>query len=209
MRPLLAASLSLRRARVRASEPPLALFLTSLSVLPARVNTHVHSFRLCPTSARIAGIPPFRSHLSLSLSHSLDTPVSFSASPFFLARFLSLSFSPRPPSAPSATAARATGHVAPTRSPFFTPRHLFPFLLPTLLPPIRHIRSAVNAVTYARVAQAQAFKRSQGAVLIYMMMNEDVPYRRLDFNNSSNDPYFSSYVKTNDSENTSRRRRDG
>lgn len=101
--PLLAPCLS----RVRA---PLIFF--SLYLMPSLSYTHVHSSRLCLISTHITDISPSFAHSSF-LSHSI-TPVSFPASRFFLARFLS-------PLSPLALA-RATGHVAPTRSPFFTPR---------------------------------------------------------------------------------------
>lgn len=94
--PLLAPSFSLYLSRsLRVN-----LFSLFLSVLRARANTHVHSFRLCLITARIADAPV------LTLSLSLSSPS------LLLLRCRS-----------------RTGHVAPTRPPFFAPRHLFPSTL--------------------------------------------------------------------------------
>ena len=121
-------SLSLSCARAHLSffshSIPFPLF-----ILHARVNTHVHSSHLCLTSARIADIPLFRSHLSLSLIQYARLFLCFS--PFFLSLTSSLPVSPLFSRSRSRNRARRSHSF-----PFLHPaRHLFPFLPP---PPSSH-----------------------------------------------------------------------
>jgi len=144
----LSLSLSCARARLSSSSH---FYSIPLFVLYGRVNRHVHSFRLCLTSARIADIP--LSALTF-LSHSIRPSLSLLLLSFLLVS--SLPFPPPLPAPPRPLPLAQPGTSLPL-VPLSSPRDIFSLssLPRTLLLPIWHIRSAVNAVTYVHVARAQ------------------------------------------------------
>jgi len=133
--------------------PCYSILYLSHSLIPSSSYT-IHSFvhPLLSLSLSFSLSPPPPLVLSLFLSHACTRKYarSFISSlsdyhhPYLSTFhsfdiFISLSLSLSPPVTLflpflAAAPARATKHVAPTRSPFFAPRHLFPF--PSFLPPI-------------------------------------------------------------------------